>query len=748
MRLLGNAVRGGLFYSCAVLALSSAGQVWAQPAQSDAASGVALDEVVVTAQRRTERLVDVPMSITAVSGIQIEKAGVVSIHDLANVAAGVQVNFAGCCTQPAIRGISTLTTGLGFENNVAVYVDGFYTPDNVTVNGDLANISSIEILKGPQGTLWGRNATGGAILINTLAPSKTLTGKLQASYGRYDDTSLTGYISGPITDRARFAIAAYGRKSDGYIKALDATGKVIGDAAPQRQASIRSKLEYEVTDELTATLAYNYGLSRDARGQIFTVSGHAPSFLPPAPPRASQPNTSSINRWSDLLGITNEGTLKLVYRSSIGDLTSYTGVAQRKFKGAFDFDGSFADLFFSESHYRQDTFQQGLDFNLTSIENLNLVVGGSYYRDRFKVGPEGQNSYASNRPSSTFKNSLHTDAWAVYVDGTYHFTDALSLNLGARYTHEKKDAYYVTTLPTGAVLGLPGKNDAKFTAFTPRASIRYGLTPGSNVYASFARGFRTGGFQPSGAASPNLFTPFKSEKITAYEVGYKTSASRLQFSAAAFYYDYKDLQIGVTIPNPNGSGGLISTVINAPKAEVYGADADLTIEPVDHLNVHLGAAWLHGRYKNFPNASGTGLNAATGQNVTNQLQNWTGQQMIRSPNFSGNLGVDYEFQDVIGGKLLVGANARYTSSFITNSASLYGPLAGPLATKQRYRQGSYTLINAQATWTDPSGHYRLGAFVNNLTDKRYHLTSSGGSFGDYSTWASPRTYGVRVGYEF
>jgi iron complex outermembrane receptor protein len=657
------------------------------------------------------------------------------------------VNFAGCCTQPAIRGISTLTTGPGFENNVAVYVDGFYTPDNITVNGDLANISSIEVLKGPQGTLWGRNATGGAILINTLAPSKTLTGKLQASYGRYDDKSLTGYISGPISDRVRFAVAAYGRKSDGYIKALDATGKVAGDAAPQRQASIRTKLEFEVTDKLTATLGYNYGLSRDARGQIFTVMQY--SFaVPPAPPRASQPNTASTNRWSDLLGITNEGTLKLVYRTSVGDLTSYTGVAERKTKGAFDFDGSFADLFFSESHYSQDTFQQGVDFNLTAIENLDLVIGGTYYRDRFKVAPQGQNGYAGNRLTSTFKNSLHTEAWAAYVDGAYHVTEAFTLNLGARYTEEKKDAYYVTVLPTGAALGLPGKNGATFTAFTPRASIRYELTPRSNVYASLAKGFRTGGFQPSGAASPDLFTPYRPEKITAYEVGYKTAASRLQFSAAAFYYDYKDLQIGVTIPNPNGTGGLINTVINAKKAEVYGLDAELSVEPVDYLNLRIGAAWLHGRYKDFPNATGTGLNAATGLNITNQIQNWSGKQMIRSPNFSGNLGVDYEFQDVVGGKLLVGANARYTSSFATNAASLYGRLAGPRATKQRYRQGAYALVNAQATWTDPSGHYRVGAFVNNLTDKRYRLTYSGGAFGDYSTWASPRTYGVRVGYEF
>jgi iron complex outermembrane receptor protein len=171
------------------------------------------------------------------------------------------VNFAGCCTQPAIRGISTLTTGTGFENNVAIYVDGFYSPDNLTINGDLANISSVEVLKGPQGTLWGRNATGGAILINTRQPSKTLTGELDLGVGSFKERLVSGYISGPITDRVRYSVAGYYRKTDGYNKQLDATGQVVSDKlTPLSQASVRAKVEADITDKLTGTFAYNYGL--------------------------------------------------------------------------------------------------------------------------------------------------------------------------------------------------------------------------------------------------------------------------------------------------------------------------------------------------------------------------------------------------------------------------------------------------------------------------------------------------------
>lgn len=737
--------RAALAAGCAFAALG-AGPVLAQ---GGGAPGHALEEVVVTAQRRSERLVDVPMSVVALSGAQVEKAGIQSIHDIGNLTAGVQVNFAGCCTQPAIRGISTLTTGLGFENNVAVYVDGFYTPDNTTVNSDLANISSIEVLKGPQGALWGRNATGGAILINTLAPSSSFTGKLQAGYARYDEVMASAYLSGPIADRLRFSIAAYGRKGHGYNKRLGPTGQEIGWASPLRQASVRAKLEADLTPDLVGTLSFNYGHSSDARGNLFTVQQYPSATLPRPPARADRPYTGSSNRepLAQLLAITQESTLKLVYSTPVGKLTSYTGVAVRRHKQALDFDSSYSDFTYSAAFWRQSTFQQGLDFNISAIEGLDLVVGGNYYTDRYKE-LRGF-TYASNNLVSNTTMTLKTDAIAGFVDATYHLTDALSINGGARYTEEKKSGAQRTVSPAGAIIGQPAQDSVKFKAFTPRASIRYELASDTNVYATIARGFRSGGYPPFSVASAAAYVHFKPEKITSYEVGFKMSRARYRFDVAAFLYDYKDLQVGVTIPNPLIPSTTVQTVLNAPKAEVYGIDADLMAQPVDRLNVHVGVAWLHGRYTRFPLATGTGLNIATMTNITNQSQNWTGQQMTRAPTLSGNLGVDYTFEDVAGGSLLVGGNLKYTDSYVIHAASLYGPAAGPaLANKQRYRQGAYTLVNLQMTWTDPSERYRVMLYLNNVTDKRYKITYNGGAFGDYSSWGQPRTWGVKVGYDF
>lgn len=703
-------------------------------------------DIVVTAQRRNERLVDVPMSVVAITPDTIEKSGVVSIHDLNRLAPGVQINFAGCCTQPAIRGISTLTTGIGFENNVAIYVDGFYSPDNITVNGDLANIQSIEVLKGPQGALWGRNATGGAILFNTKAPSDVLTGNFQIGYGRYEDMFASGYVSGPISDRVRFSLSGYGRKSDGYNKRLDGTGKVIGNATPLRQASVRAKLDVDATEDLTVTFGANYGLSSDPRGQNFNIEQYAPATLPRPPARADQPYTATFTVPPRVRATTKEATLKLVYTMDEGSITSYTGYARRRTATRFDFDGSPVNLSLAVQNWKQGTFQQGLDLNIDSIKGVDLIVGGTYYSDRLEN--LGQLGYSGGALASIATATLRAEAWAGYIDGTVHLTDQFVLNVGGRYTREKKRAIYKTVSPSGATLTPPGSGSDTFSAFTPRASLRYEINSQTNIYASISKGFRSGGFQPNGATTPALFIPFQPEKITAYEVGFKTSGRLLQLETAAFYYDYRKLQVGVTIPNPITNVGLINLVSNAPKAEVYGVDALVTASPVDRLNVRVGLAYLHARYKNFTNATGNGLNTTTNLNVPGQIQDWSNQQMARSPTFSGNVSLDYTIPDIAGGSLQLSTNANYTDSFVLSNPSLYGPLAGSLARKQRYRQSAYTVVNAQVSWTDAAEAYKLTLFVNNLTDKRYRMTYNGANLGDYSSWAQPLTYGVRAGYSF
>ncbi|CAN7272281.1 TonB-dependent receptor [Phenylobacterium sp. LjRoot225] len=725
-----------------------------------------IQEVVVTAQRRSERLESVPMSITAVTPQQIAKSGITNIHELSRVTPGVQINLAGAFTQPAIRGVTTLTNGTNVENNVAVYVDGFYNPNSNDINMDLANLASIEILKGPQGTLYGRNATGGAILINTLAPSKDYSGRIEGTYARFNDRRVSGYISGPISDRLRFSLAGYTRDSDGYIKKADPanTSQTKGHAAPIDQRSVRFKLEGDVTSKLVATLGLNYSAVNDPRGILFSGFDHVPPTIP-ASVRAPRFGTAAFNGVNRNLVITQETTLKLAYDTPIGTLTSYTGFQHRHNKSAFDTDGTYLNNVYAVISLPQDTFQQAFDYNITAIDKLDLVVGGMYFHDNIKTDGGNQVYLGGNLFNKNFF-SQHTEALAFYVDGTYHISDQLSLTLGGRYSYDAKQFVFLPISANGAITpvaaGIPPFTvDTRFKTinrkFTPRAVLRYEIAPRTNVYASYSKGFRAGAFNGSGATDPRLVTPTKPETITAYEVGFKTARSWVRFDAAAFYYDYKNLNVSLTVPNPfcpNPANCSITTLFaNAPQAKIHGIDGQVTFTPVEKLNIRIGGAWLRARYGTFTNASGTGVNPVTNLNVSPQIQDWSDQQMARAPKFTGNIGVDYEIDNVVGGKVLLAGNYNYTDGYVVNNASLYGPLfaaSNPtLAKSQRFRQGAYSLLSLQATWSDPTDRYWVTVYGNNLTDTSYRMISSGSvSAGDYSVPGEPRVYGVKVGYKF
>jgi iron complex outermembrane receptor protein len=759
-----------LLCGCATGAFAQA----APQAGASASASNTLGEVVVTAQRRSESVERVPMSVAVVSPTTLQKSGVASIHDLSALVAGASVSFAGCCSQPAIRGISTLTTGVGYENNVAIYIDGFYVPDNLSVNGDLANISSIEVLKGPQGALWGRNATGGAILINTSAPSKTLAGAFEAGYGAYNEVTAKAYLSGPITDRLGFSIAAAVRNSDGYDKWIGPTGAEInGRLAPQRQVTLRTKLQLEVTDWLTATAAYNYADSSDPRGDIFQFYAHTGSYfcvLNCFSVASMNRSTGAYEGSPDERPITdvrlNEGTLKLEAQTPYGKLTSNTGFAHRGTTLDFDFDESWIAALDSYQYYAQDTFQESVNYNITAIEHLDLVVGAEYMHDdqaEVRGSPYSEinvplSLYSVFNPAlpSTILNYT-TQSWskisrsyAFYLDATYHLTDALSVDVGGRYSN---DYVHVGAAETPSPWATAHDS---FSAFTPRGSIRYELAPRTSVYFTYSQGYRNGGFNP---VPPLQTTPFQPEKIKSYEVGFKAANNWIQYSAAAFYYDYRNMQVGIV---EQTGATLTDLTANAKAAQLYGLDNDITMRPMDHMTLRAGVEWLHGRYTDFNNYSGTGLCAVANANTAalgctaanlgsnlSETQNLDGKRMIRAPDWSGFVGGDYEFQDVFGGSLDAAVNVTFTTEAPTENASLFGAADPAEAGKERYVDPAYTLVNATLTWKDASNHYTAELWARNLGNTKYLITNAGlYPYGDFRSYGEPMTGGFRVGYKF
>jgi iron complex outermembrane recepter protein len=458
-------LRRKLLASCtSLLILGSAGVAQAQDSTPEEAASE--NDIIVTAQRRSEKLENVPVAIVALSGETLEKSGVSRMTDLGQVATSVQINRGGSFTQPAIRGITTLTLGYGFENNTAVYVDGFYQPDMVTINGDLANLASVQVLKGPQGTLYGRNATAGAIVIETLAPSQELIGKAQVSYGRFNDIRAQAYVSVPLSEKLALSVAGYYRISDGYIRDIgtDPVSKADDyDAAPLQNESFRAKLLFTPSEAIDITLGFNHGKVADSRGTTYTINQYA-AFIPASPPRASARDTTSSTALADSSARADEFTGKIAIETGIGTLTSYTGYAKRLSHAVFDFDASKPVITqSSNTSIRERTFQQTLDYAINAIDNLDLIVGAFYYNDKVDFGEGGGQSFAGSFNAAGLQNSqfvfLSSKAYALYVDATYQFGEKLFLTGGVRYNDEKRAIRYFV---------VPGVNPV----VSPRLRIR------------------------------------------------------------------------------------------------------------------------------------------------------------------------------------------------------------------------------------------------------------------------------------
>jgi len=744
----------------ALLLASCAAGLWAAPQMTLAQEAAIVDEpataigeIIVTAQRRSERLEEVPQAVVAMTTETLEKANVVNIHELGRIAPGVQINFGGLSTQPAVRGVSSLTNGNGNENNIAVYVDGFYVPDNTSINSDIANLESLQVLKGPQGTLYGRNATGGAILVNTLRPSDTFGGKVEGSYASFNERRASGYVTGPISERARVMVAGAVRDSDGHIRMTDPTdvNRKRGNATPIEQRALRTKFEYDLTPDLQATLAYNYAFSSDGSGLLFTPFDYVSAAIPGGNARATKLGTASYNHDTIASTETQEYTLKLAWNTPIGTLTSYTGYADRYHEIFRDSDGTYVDLGYGVNYADQFTFQQAVDFVVDVWDRVDLVVGGFYLTDKNWIDYE---IYGANlTKTQIMSRPLKTVAYALYADANFKLTDRLSLGIGGRYSKDERWVSQTTLNGLGNVMVPYFQDTADFDGFTPRATIRYEVAPRSNVYLSYSEGFRAGSFNsaPTGSAALNL--PIQPETIQAFELGYKTVQNRFRLDVSAFHYNYENMNVSLTIPSPLCVPGqaicpTVTVTGNAPEAEIYGVDGQVNWAVTDRLNVTLGAAFLHARYGDFPNAIGTGVNAGLTGNVPSQGQDWSGQQLARAPDFSGQFSFDYTWP-LLEGELRLATNVAYSTGYAISNPSLYGRLApGDMANKQRYRQDDTTLVNSDLTWTDPEARYTVALYVKNLTDEVYRLTYNGAANGDYSTLAAPRTWGVRLGYKF
>ncbi|MDB5687380.1 MAG: tonB dependent receptor family protein [Rhizorhabdus sp.] len=712
--------------SAAVAALL-VGAAWGSPilaqtsdmATDDTAS---VGDIVVTAQKRSEKLRDVPISITTLSAATLEATGARSAVDLTSITPGLYVQQNGAFAQPAIRGVSSTVTSAGADSNVAVYIDGVYQPSQTGNLGDLVDVEQIEVLKGPQGTLFGRNATGGAISITTRKPSYEPQAEISASYGRFHDVRLTAYGSTGLSDKVAVSVGALYGDDDGYTFNVG-TGKNVSGA---HSLVVRGKLLFEASDSTSFTLTANRSEKRDNQGySVSPLKGNyvrltLPGVIVPKPPRqismSFDPNIETDSSSGALRGETDLG---------FASLTSITSYQRRTSNLLLDTDRINLPISDILINGKQKTFTQEFDLVSPSGQAFRYFAGIFYLHDR------DFQKYTINKSTTPIFNTVKTSAFAPFAEVNWDFVDRFTLIAGARYSSEKKQF----DGSSGAKVVAASKT---FTNFTPHLGLRFALTDQSNLYATYSKGFKSGLFDALALST----TPVKPEELNAYEVGYKFGRGSTSFNIAGYYYDYKNIQVQSLSPSGNGT----TVVFNAAAGEIYGVDADFSVKPVQGLTLTGGVSYVHAEYKNFPLALiyqplPGGGNALVNLNTTNPVtgqvntQGATGQRIARMPRYTASLTAIYH-HDLDGGSALELASTGYYSGSFSWSP------------QGRVRQSPYFLLNSELSWILPDEHYRISVWGRNLTDTTYGLYVADSAAGDSASYGRPRTYGVAVSAKF
>jgi iron complex outermembrane receptor protein len=708
-----------------------------------APDGMNAGDIVVTAQRRSEKLSDVPISITAATGQQLTNSGVTNTQDLTNIVPGLKVDRVGGSTAPAIRGISTQIAQPGADANVAIYVDGVYQPNQFANTFDLPDIQRVEVLKGPQGTLFGRNATGGAIRIVTLDPSFTATGRLTAGYGSFNDRTVNGYVAGPIVDGLLAgSISGYYDKNDGYLRNVVNDERIGG----VESENLRGKLMLTPSSSTKFVLSGFYSKRNDASNSYAAaIDGNSELANVPGAILANGAYNVAVNPAIDasINFHSYGGSLRGTIDTDPGTVSFIAAGSYTKID--VDLPASFGYSPGGGTEYLETipdhNYSAELNFASRKFGRFSFVAGLYAYYDKSGQEPV---VVATNyrQPVPDFLISIfsrQTDhAYAAFAEGTYELTDQLTIIAGLRYSYERRAIYGGVSVVGQALLNQdPGplqKFQSKaWRSVTPRVSLKYALDSSSNVYATFSQGFKSGVYNASAVTDP----PVNPEHVDAYEVGYKGAfGRRFSTNIALFYYRYKDIQVNAfkTITDPV-TGELVNLQqnLNAASGDIYGGEWNGTAQIFRDLSVTAGLAYLHAKYDKFPNGPSL-YPLPDGGNLSTLPLDESGNWLVRSPKLTVNASVDYSHQTDIG-KIGVSANLFHTSRFYYDS-------------QNRVSQSPYTLVNLRGSLQIAGTGLTIGVFVKNLTDKTYAQGTYLLASGDGIMYAPPRTYGGTIQFSF
>lgn len=710
----------------------------ADTAPADAASSSeGLEEIVVTAQKRSESLQKVPVAVAAFSGEALTEQAVSSLADLGPRIPGLKLDAGNGLTLPFLRGVGSNITAVGNESSVAVYIDGVYYSRVIPGFFSLSNIQRVEVLKGPQGTLFGRNATGGVVQVITPLPKHDTSVRLHAGYGSYDTLNGDLYATGGLSDTLAIDLAVAGtRQGDGYGR-----NRATGNRAYyEDNLSARSKLLFTPTEatELVLSGFYLYGKTSGATTTYpGTTAGYSSAPFDMQPTLGFFEQNVDIDTYSraEQFGGSLTGQQDIGF-AKLKSITAYFKLSQFQ-----DFDLDKSPRPDSDATLVVGVRQFTQELQLTSLpeSQLKWILGFFYYDTTSEYDPitfTGPAIFPGDVIGDPILNGRRiygrqkVKSYSFYGQATYEVLPKLNLTGGLRYTHEKSNVVgRIAAVTAGAESTVASSSGSVSEGkLTFKAALDYQFTPDILGYASFSRGFKSGGFN----LAPVNLNPVRPETIDAYEIGLKTElfSRRLRLNLSAFHYDIGSPQVQLR------EAAAIRTA-NAGSARVDGVELDGAIAPVKGLTIGFGAAYLDSKYSSFLNAPVGFPNPNPPYGSTNPLSSIdaSGNRTPFATKYSANVSATYEFGSAIG-QWVLSANYSYSDGYHFEPSNLF-------------RQSPYSLVNGQIMLR-PSDQISIALWGKNLTDKRYvsYQSTQAGPAAFPFTPAPPRTYGVTLGVDF
>jgi iron complex outermembrane recepter protein len=695
--------------------------------QSTASSDI--PEIIVTAQRRNENLQDVPIAVSAISATQLEMQGITNTLDIGRAVPSLTVTQTAGYLIPRIRGVGNSVVGAGYESGVATYVDGVYLAAAPAGLLSLNNIEQIEVLKGPQGTLFGRNATGGLISVITHEPSSTPGGSIELSYGDYQTTTTNLYLTGGLGNAVAADFAGHiSTQGQGYgINRFN--GRDVNRT--DNDTALRSSLLFTPSEDTKVRLTLDY---EQNKGSVYGAVRLAPgtSTIFPQGPIQSAWDVDSDDQpfnWYKGGGV----TARIEQNVGFGKLTSISAYRESQNVVGFDADGTPTPGIALYEGERDKQLSE--EINLTSNPSSVVKwVGGLYFfRADSGYDPSQVTLYGFLQPATPFGPISQTnvfsreltESYAGYAQATAPVADDTNLTVGLRYSSEKHtlDAYQTIDIvdgPTGLETLLP-QQTKRFSDPTWRVSLDHRFSPELMAYVSENRGFKSGGFNPQAPTDP----AYEPEKLDAYEIGMKSDlfSRRLRINSAVFFYNYTNLQVAKF-------NGAETTYYNGASARIYGLDTDFEVRPTTNLTLSGGLTLLHDRFLSFPDAV---IAIQVPGGVDTEIGSAAGNRLPQTADFTATVNADYHVP-VSSGEAGLNLSYGYNSGYYSQPDNIL-------------RQPSYSTLATSLRFEFKSGVV-LSLWGRNLTNAKIAQTLAAGSFNSIVSYAPPLTYGVTVSAKF